>query len=147
VRNLTSISSVCDPLLHEVKCAWCDAVIVGARPKRLYCSIRCSRRAQGAKKRKNYFLLFERDFFRCVYCGKSSIEHGVSLALDHVIPRSKGGKDVAGNLTVSCHECNSHKCARILRPSVIRRLLWLIEQRNEQLGIGCDTPIEMQGGS
>jgi hypothetical protein len=52
--------------------------------------------------------LFERDLNTCQYCGKSfSRRH---LTRDHVIPRSRGGKDVWTNVVASCFICNSvHK--------------------------------------
>ena len=52
--------------------------------------------------------LFERDLNTCQYCGKSfSPRH---LTRDHVIPRSRGGKDVWTNVVASCFVCNSvHK--------------------------------------
>jgi len=52
--------------------------------------------------------LFERDSNTCQYCGKSySPRH---LTRDHVIPRSRGGKDVWTNVVAACFVCNSiHK--------------------------------------
>lgn len=39
----------------------------------------------------------------CVYCGKPA------STVDHIIPKSKGGKDVAWNLVPCCKLCNSSK--------------------------------------
>lgn len=48
-----------------------------------------------------------RDNFRCAYCG---IKPGTGkLTLDHVLPKSKGGKDVPENLVASCFSCNNKK--------------------------------------
>lgn len=54
------------------------------------------------------FAVFMRDGFRCVYCGRT-IEDGVKLEVDHVYPKSKGGKDTMENLVTSCWECNHGK--------------------------------------
>lgn len=48
--------------------------------------------------------LFKRDNNRCVYCG---VKH--DLTLDHVQPRSRGGKTVWTNLVTACKACNSRK--------------------------------------
>lgn len=39
----------------------------------------------------------------CVYCGKPA------NAIDHIIPRAKGGEDVEWNLVPCCKSCNSSK--------------------------------------
>lgn len=48
--------------------------------------------------------IFKRDAFSCQYCGKDS-----NLSLDHVIPRSKGGKSSWNNLVTACKRCNARK--------------------------------------
>jgi len=48
--------------------------------------------------------IFKRDSYRCAYCGSNQ-----NLTIDHVIPRSKGGKDSWRNLVTACADCNSHK--------------------------------------
>jgi hypothetical protein len=61
--------------------------------------------------------VFERDDFKCVACGKSSND-GAILHVDHIIPRSKGGKDTIDNYQTLCHLCNigkSNKSERKLR--------------------------------
>ena len=52
--------------------------------------------------------LYLRDGLACCYCN-SSIEDGATLSLDHVIPYSKGGTNLASNLVTSCTKCN---CSR-----------------------------------
>ncbi len=48
--------------------------------------------------------IFRRDRGECQYCG--SKRH---LTLDHVVPRSKGGKTNWTNLVTACHRCNVNK--------------------------------------
>jgi 5-methylcytosine-specific restriction endonuclease McrA len=51
--------------------------------------------------------LFARDSALCMYCGKEYSRH--SLTRDHVIPISKGGKDIWENVVCACFHCNSRK--------------------------------------
>lgn len=48
--------------------------------------------------------VFRRDGYRCVYCGTPH-----NLTIDHVVPRSKGGKDMWDNLATACQTCNAQK--------------------------------------
>lgn len=48
--------------------------------------------------------IFKRDGGKCQYCGANR-----DLTLDHVIPRSKGGKSTWTNLVTACKKCNSLK--------------------------------------
>ena len=49
-----------------------------------------------------------RDQSRCAYCGDQSR----SLTIDHVIPRSRGGKTDFDNCVACCKTCNDKKGAR-----------------------------------
>lgn len=54
--------------------------------------------------RRNVFL---RDGYQCQYCG---IRPAVrELNLDHVVPRSRGGRSTWDNLVTSCRACNVRK--------------------------------------
>ncbi|SEG55469.1 5-methylcytosine-specific restriction endonuclease McrA [Thermomonospora echinospora] len=52
--------------------------------------------------------LMRRDNFRCAYCGHRA------ETIDHVIPRSRGGKHVWENCVASCGPCNHRKADRLL---------------------------------
>ena len=52
--------------------------------------------------------LFARDGGRCVYCG------GVATSVDHVVPRSRGGKHSWDNVVAACRRCNHLKADRHL---------------------------------
>jgi len=75
------------------------------------------------------YAVFERDGFRCVYCGLSSVEDGVKLHADHIVPKSAGGDDLVTNLVTACKSCNCSKGARRLAPDVETRLLELVAER------------------
>ena len=42
--------------------------------------------------------------YECAYCGSTE-----NITLDHVKPRSLGGKDTSNNVVCACHECNQSK--------------------------------------
>ncbi len=54
--------------------------------------------------------VFARDRFTCQYCGDRP--HRSKLNLDHVIPRSLGGKTTWENVVCSCLDCNRRKGGR-----------------------------------
>lgn len=54
--------------------------------------------------------LFERDRNICAYCGSNV--HRTLLTRDHVMPTSRGGKDVWENCVTSCKVCNNWKADR-----------------------------------
>lgn len=51
--------------------------------------------------RKN---IFRRDHHRCQYCRSTD-----RLTIDHVLPKSRGGKDTWENLVAACVPCNNRK--------------------------------------
>lgn len=56
--------------------------------------------------RRNVFI---RDNYTCAYCGSRD-----DLTVDHVVPKSKGGKDTWDNLVTCCISCNNKKDDRML---------------------------------
>ena len=54
--------------------------------------------------RRNVFL---RDSYKCQYCGREGLYS--ELTLDHVVPRSKGGKLCWKNVVTCCRSCNGRK--------------------------------------
>ena len=46
---------------------------------------------------------------RCGMCGRTIEKHGITLVVDHKIPREWGGKTVPENLWAVCEECNQGK--------------------------------------
>ena len=54
--------------------------------------------------------LFARDQHLCLYCGRDC--HRQQLTRDHVMPLSKGGRDIWENVVAACFHCNSRKGGR-----------------------------------
>jgi hypothetical protein len=48
--------------------------------------------------------IFKRDNNECVYCGSKK-----TLTIDHIMPRSRGGKNTWANLVTCCSSCNLKK--------------------------------------
>ncbi len=55
--------------------------------------------------------ILARDEHRCQYCGKRLPPS--SLSIDHVVPRSRGGKSTWGNVVAACNACNTRKGGRL----------------------------------
>ena len=72
-----------------------------------------------AKPRTTYPLtnrtLFARDGHLCMYCGKQFAEY--QLTRDHILPKSRGGKDSWMNVVAACRRCNQHKGHRTIEAS------------------------------
>ena len=51
--------------------------------------------------------VLRRDHHSCQYCGTKK-----DLTLDHVIPRSRGGRHTWDNVVAACSKCNSRKSNR-----------------------------------
>ena len=57
--------------------------------------------------------IFERDKNTCQYCSKRLAKS--ELTIDHVVPRSRGGRDTWENLVLACMRCNVRKGDRVPR--------------------------------
>ncbi|MDY6897146.1 MAG: RNA-guided endonuclease IscB [Cyanobacteriota bacterium] len=68
--------------------------------------------------------LLERLGRKCSYCGA----YNVSLEVEHIHPKSKGGSNRISNLCLSCHECNEEKADRDVedflqdKPDVLKKI-------------------------
>jgi 5-methylcytosine-specific restriction endonuclease McrA len=128
-------------------CMWCGEHVVRGKSKK-YCSPTCAQSAALSKAHKAYpdyargrFLIFNRDGFRCIYCGRSSFENEAGLHCDHVVPASRGGNDVAANLVTACSRCNLEKQASTLL--VVDELLAEVARRNQRAQIPPGTEIRL----
>ena len=64
--------------------------------------------------------LMARDSFQCQYCGRRP--HRADLNLDHVVPRSLGGRSTWENVVTSCVDCNRKKGGRTPRQAHLKLL-------------------------
>lgn len=79
--------------------------------------------------KKTRFEVFKRDSFTCQYCGSKAPD--VILEVDHINPKSKGGKDDLLNLITACFNCNRGKSDRKINDdSVVEKQRKQIEQLN-----------------
>ena len=82
-------------------------------------------------------LILSRDDFKCVYCGGTS----GGLHVDHIMPRSHGGEDVAGNLLTACANCNRYKSDSIL--TSLDTWLEYVRVKNNLCNIRQETAIKL----
>jgi 5-methylcytosine-specific restriction endonuclease McrA len=54
--------------------------------------------------------VFARDRWRCQYCGTKGNMN--TLTIDHVVPRSQGGRTLWENVVTACEDCNAKKANR-----------------------------------
>ena len=52
--------------------------------------------------------LLLRDKYRCQYCGKL-LKNSKDRTIDHIIPKSRGGKTIWTNVVLCCKKCNLKK--------------------------------------
>lgn len=75
----------------------------------------------------------------CVYCGKELTE--LTMAVDHYVPRSRGGSNGLWNLRPSCLPCNANKADAMPKfrdgysvgqPKLTRSLSELIDEKIQE---------------
>ena len=59
--------------------------------------------------------IYVRDGFKCAYCGTRKER----LSIDHIIPKSRGGKTTFENCVAACRTCNLKKGGRTPREAVM----------------------------
>jgi len=64
--------------------------------------------------------LYRRDRFTCQYCGATPGSE--ELTIEHIVPKSRGGRTSWNNCALACVECNKRKANRTLRQSGMRLL-------------------------
>ena len=96
------------------------AVIVSKRYFRSVESVKYNRRN-----------LYLRDLFTCQYCNE--VFASKDLTIDHVIPRSMGGKSVWTNTVTACKACNSAKANKLIKPirQPVMPSYWNLANRNK----------------
>lgn len=126
-------------------CARCSKSFMPLNSRQLICSADCVKtdffeKDDDSLKVKR-FKIFERDGFRCIYCGRSSIEDGVVLQVDHVFPRNpviydddrKYTVDEMYNLVTSCRLCNAQKSNGLLSGVDYERIAGEVKRRTNSV--------------
>lgn len=81
---------------------------------------------------KKRFDILKRDNFRCIYCGKSSVEDDVKLEVDHITPvKGKSNRQPIeeykdDELVTSCRRCNQGKRTTKLTDEQVIRIKLVI---------------------
>jgi 5-methylcytosine-specific restriction endonuclease McrA len=120
---------------QTINCKYCGDSFVKRTTSNVFCSHECANTYQskiGFRNSGEYatrYRIFERDKFRCIYCGKSSIEDGVKLEIDHVTPGRRGGRVMDNNLVTACQKCNKGKMANIPGEDNLERIYAELEKR------------------
>lgn len=91
---------------------------------------------------RTHYAIFNRDGFRCGYCGLSALTNdGVELTLDHIRSWSRSRDDRACNIITSCRACNSEKGADLVHNE--EEIYKEVALRNMKYGINPDTIVNV----
>lgn len=110
------------PTAYGVKVVWCTPCKEKAeRKERRMKSASNKRRDRGGRVdgvTYDPYAVFKRDKWRCYLCNsrtqKKDIYANHAAEIDHVIPLSKGGKDIPSNVKCCCRACNRDKSDKII---------------------------------
>lgn len=83
--------------------------------------------------KKTRFEVFKRDAFTCQYCGRTP--PAITLEIDHMTPKSKGGENAINNYITACFDCNRGKGKRKLTdlPAPLKDKLPKLKEKYDQL--------------
>lgn len=73
--------------------------------------------------------LWKRDNFCCQFCGHRP--RNDEITMDHVVPKSRGGKSSFKNCVLACIECNKRKDNRTPEEAGMRLFRWVKGQEGE----------------
>jgi len=107
-------------------CPTCEKEFEKNTPNHKYCCDEC----RETDNKKSHVLIFDRDDYQCIYCGRTSYRDGVVLHLDHIMARSKGGSNRAFNIVTACVECNGAKGNKAIKN--IDLILEEVARRNKR---------------
>ncbi len=71
--------------------------------------------------------IYARDRNRCQYCGRKFPT--TELSLDHVVPRSRGGRMTWTNIVCCCVDCNVHKGGRLPREAGMKLIVEAVKPK------------------
>ncbi len=102
-----SVARIESPIDHDVFVHTPRMAILVPRVIRLLEYDRVPRREVKFNRRN----IIARDEYKCQYCGKRF--NASHLSIDHVLPRSRGGKSTWLNVVAACSPCNTRKGGRL----------------------------------
>lgn len=108
----------------EILAEWDNKVSWSSGSMKIPAIVRLKYHVKGARfvsERFNRYTLFKRDEFTCQYCGKPEANHK-KLTVDHIVPRSKGGRTSWLNCVTCCFSCNSKKGNKLISDTDMRIL-------------------------
>lgn len=91
--------------------------------------------------RRNLYL---RDRNTCQFCGKKF--HTEDLTMDHVVPKSKGGKVCWTNIVLACTACNNRKSNLTVQAAGMRLIRQPFEPKVEDLKLNPVDRLKMKLG-
>jgi 5-methylcytosine-specific restriction endonuclease McrA len=77
--------------------------------------------------------ILARDHYTCQYCGVTPTRK--DLTIDHVLPRSRGGKTTWENVVAACEKCNGRKGNRT--PAEANMMLCALPRRPRYIAIAA----------
>lgn len=95
-RNKVEMVETGDQILHSPSSQYPIPIVI-----RLKNNVKYNPFRRVELNRKN---LFKRDGGKCVYCGSNE-----NLTIDHVLPKSRGGRTTWDNVVTACNPCNNKK--------------------------------------
>jgi len=133
-----------EKIISKKICKECENTFYDNTPAQnmLFCSKKCMTEHHSKKCKKEYYRkhsitkykIFERDGFRCAYCGRISYKDEIELAVDHIKPQIKNGPHTINNLITSCKDCNSSKRDSELDQEIYTDIKKTIAERNKKYG-------------
>jgi hypothetical protein len=139
---------------HPEKCKQCGIDFITKREVQQFCGSACAKTWQNEnlsvdtknKKRNKKglsratrFAIFERDGFRCRYCGSGpKVNNSIILEIDHMVPVCEGGTNDPGNLVTACNVCNSGKAHFKVKLRVVntfKKKTIVEDDKPEQIGL------------
>lgn len=118
-----------DEVVHSAKLTMRIPAVAVARGQRRTNPLKYSR--------QNLYL---RDLYKCQYC--DDIFDSAELTIDHVVPRSQGGKTTWENTVTACKPCNWNKGSKIWRPNraPVKPDYWRMVDNRRKLSVVIDHP-------
>ena len=81
-----------------------------------------------------------RDNYHCGYCNSQLDRRSTESTIDHIIPKSRGGKSVWTNTVSCCKKCQRVKGDRLLQDTKLKLLVNPVTPRGDYLVVASDYP-------